>query len=144
MVLALAVSFRGALFGLIPRLKSLKHGETELTFAEGSQLLISDEVSAETKAQVAGRQIISSGGDFEAGSGYRLYANGTLVQRLRIRPTPGTTRHVYPVAFPNDVASIRVIGNIEAKIIEIGRGNCQIAWPSTGCNDEIVLLVSGV
>ncbi|WP_321864677.1 hypothetical protein [Burkholderia cenocepacia] len=144
-VLALAVVFRVHLSRLIARIVSLKYGETEVSFAEDSVLLMTGKLSQSEKKKLRDRQVVSAEGDFETGNGYRLYANGTISQRLKITARPGERAMlVFPIAFPNEVTSIQIVGEIDATIVEVTNGNCTVVYGANSAENVGKLHISGL
>lgn len=144
-VLLLAFCFRRLLQELIPRLTSLKHGDTELTFAEASKLAMSDTATDKEKAQIKRRQIISTGGDFDGGSGYRLFSNGIFVQKLRVaRSHQEICYFVFPITFPNEVTSVQVLGDVHARVVSVTASGCEIAFSAGSKSDRVLIIASGL
>lgn len=143
--MVVAFMFRVHLKKLIARVVSLKHGETEISFAEDSARLIKGEISGTEEAKLRERQVVSFAGNYNTGSGYRLYGNGTLSQRLQITARPGKRDVlVFPIAFPNEVTSIQIIGDIDGTIVEVTNANCTVAYSPHSSPTAGRLFVSGL
>lgn len=102
-VLVFAIQLRKPLLSLVPRLSSLKHGDTELTFSEISQKILEETPQQEEKERLSSHQVLAS--HFDDYGSYKLYSNGILVQRFKIGIPAGVTdRHaIYPIVFPNEL-----------------------------------------
>jgi hypothetical protein len=139
LVLILVLMFRNNLKGLLHRITSIKHGETELTFAEQSKQKLAGNLTGAEKDEIECQQVVTTN------EHYTLYANGTFVQRMSVTSRPGETDMlVFPITFPNEATAVQVVGNTSARVIEITPSNCKIAYPPNEIQQTFKLLISGV
>jgi hypothetical protein len=139
LVLILVLMFRPHLKGLLRRITSIKHGETELTFAEQSKKKLAGDLTGAEKGAIERQQVVTTN------EHYTLYANGTFVQRMTVTSRPGeTVMLVFPITFPNEATSVQVVGNTGARVIEITPSNCKIVYPPNETGQAFKLSISGV
>ncbi|VXB69222.1 conserved hypothetical protein [Burkholderia sp. 8Y] len=139
LILILALLFYRTLLDMLARVKSIKHGETELTFARQSKRKLAGELTPAEKAQIQRDQIISKN------EHYTLYANGTFVQRISATSLPGkTSKLIFPIAFPNEATAVQVIGDVSARFIGLTSTGCTIAYSSDSAQCMIEIVVTGV
>ncbi|MDR5811188.1 hypothetical protein [Caballeronia sp. LZ019] len=139
LVLVLVQMFRNNVKELLHRVTSVKHGETEMTFAEQSKQKLAGNLTDAEEDEIKCQQVVTTN------EHYTLYANGTFVQRVSVTSRPGETDTVvFPITFPNEAITVQVIGDTGARVIEITPGNCKIAYPPNDARQTFRLLISGI
>jgi hypothetical protein len=82
----------------------------------------------------------------QEGPHYTLYSNGLLVEKMTVLLLPGESDKflVFPIAFPNEVISIQIIGDIDWQLEKITPGNCRIKFAPVTTAREIDLKIVGL
>lgn len=77
---------------------------------------------------------------------YKLYSNGLLVQKLRLRVAPMIEELdiTYPITFSNELLSIQAVGNETAWPTKVSLGNCKLKIVPSRDEREIQLTISGI
>ena len=125
--------------------KSLEFpGGWKVEFPEVSRKIIEGKVDSSEKLELAKYQIFSS--NTRDGGDYKLYSNGTLVQKLsyKILAHSKTTQVTYPVSFPNEPVSIQVMGELNYSILEMNEGNCVLSYAPSDIDRDVTFIISGI
>lgn len=77
---------------------------------------------------------------------YKLYSNGLLVQNVKLVIAPGIDKVpiVFPIAFPNELLSIQIVGDEVAWPIRTSCANCDLKISSSIREREIQIIISGI
>ena len=143
--LVIVLLLRRQLIALFSRLASIKHGDTELQFSKGSEILIKKKpASPEVKERIRSQQVVTTQ-KWETGY-YTLYSNGLLVQRVRIGIRAGQhkTSATFPVAFPNEVTNIQFVGGEQYLVVEASTAAAVISHSVSHEDRQVDLIVSGL
>lgn len=148
-LVALAVlhSFRIQLATLVGRISSFKASNDGIEFqtmGEISKEVIGKEPSPETEQQVEKKQILESG--VNASGSYKLYANGVIVARRKVTLSPGHSSHnlVLPVAMVNEATSVQFIGDIQAKVVKLSKGDVAFEFDPSKVERTVEIVVTGL
>jgi hypothetical protein len=139
--LIIAFFFKEKVNEALDKLKSLKYGAFEVTFAEISKKLITKEISEEEKTRLLRQQIV-----YETPY-YKLYSNGSLIQHLKditILGNTGSKDLTFPITFPNELTGIQVIGDIDVKVTKASLGSCTISFTPASKERQLTLILSGL
>jgi hypothetical protein len=130
---------------LSPLVKSLElPGGWKVEFAEISKQIIEDKIPSPERGRLTRHQVVSSmSGEI---SSYKLYSNGILTQRVKARIMAGKsqTNLTFPVAFPNEVTSIQVVGDLAANVTDLSSTGFQLNCPPQSSDKDLVIFVSGL
>lgn len=143
--LVIVLLLRKQLIALFSRMASIKHGDTELQFSQGSEILINKKPAPpEVKEKIRSQQVVTTQ-KWETGY-YTLYSNGLLVQRVRIGIRAGQhkTNATFPVAFPNEVTNIQFVGGEPYLVDEASATGALISHSVSHEDRQVDLIVSGL
>lgn len=130
---------------IAPLVKSLElPGGWKLEFSEISKQIVEEKVPLAEKRRLTQHQVISSR-SWDGGH-YQLYSNGTLTQRFTIEVTAGRfeTDLTFPIAFPNEVTSIEIVGDLAVTIPALSATGVRLKHQTQPANKEVTILVTGL
>jgi hypothetical protein len=130
----------GRVSALVPKIKRAKVGTAVIEIAEVSKRIIEEYPDAQERERLSRSQIVIDN------KYYRLYANGVMVQRVKISIKARERDCVvtFPFTFPNEVPSAQVVGNIGVVISELNNGNLTMHIDPEAEDREVKLVLSGV
>lgn len=134
-----------ALPWVAPLVKSLElPGGWKVEFAEISKQIIEEKVPLAEKGRLTRHQVVSS--HSWDGGYYKLYSNGVLTQRFKVTIIAGRdqTDLTLPIAFPNEVTSIEVIGNLEVNVANLSSTGVRLRYQPQPADKEVTILVTGL
>lgn len=130
---------------LAPLVKSLElPGGWKMEFAEISKQIIEEKIPSTESKKLVRHQVVSSMSGENAS--YKLYSNGILTQRFKATAMAGSrqTNLPFPVAFPNEVTSIQVIGDLAATVTDLSSTGFRLNCPPQSSDKDLVIVVSGL
>lgn len=130
---------------LAPLVKSLElPGGWKVEFAEISKQIIEEKIPSTESWRLTRHQIVSSMSGESAS--YKLYSNGVLTQRFKARIMAGRsqTNLTFPVAFPNDVTSVQIIGDLAATVTDLSPAGFRLNCSTQTSDKDLVIVVSGL
>lgn len=143
--IALVLLAVAALPWVTPLVKSIElPGGLKLEFAEISKKIIENKVSGEQKESLTRQQVIAEN-SWDSGY-YKLYSNGVLTQRFQAMLLAGREQSdlTLPIAFPNEVTSIQVIGDRTVQVSDISNTRIQLRYEPQTRDKKVTLIVSGL
>lgn len=125
---------------LLPRLVSLKYDNLHLDFGQINQSLLDNDVSEAEKKRLKSAQIIKQG------RFYTLFSNGLIVQKWNFEARANSDPQfvIFPIAFPNEVLSLAVIGSVDWKVEELSSFNCKIRFSGDFSPAEVEIRAVGM
>lgn len=130
---------------LSPLVKSLElPGGWRVEFAEISKQIIEEKIPSAESGRLTKHQVVSS--MLGENASYKLYSNGILAQRFKAKILAGKSQMnlTFPVAFPNEVTSIQVVGDLVAFITDLSSTGCRLNCSPQSSDKDLVILVSGL
>jgi hypothetical protein len=128
-----------------PLVKSLElPGGWKVEFAEISKQIIEEKIPPAEKGRLTRHQVVSS--HSWDGGYYKLYSNGVLTQRFKVMIIAGReqTDLTLPIAFPNEVTSIEVLGDLAVNIVDLSSTGARLTYQPQSANKEVTILVTGL
>jgi hypothetical protein len=130
---------------LAPLVKSLElPGGWKVEFAEISKQIIEEKVPQAEKGRLTRHQVVSS--HAWDGGYYKLYSNGIVTQRFKVTIIAGRdqTELTLPIAFPNEVIGVEVVGDLAVNITDLSPGGMRLRYQPQPSNMELTILVTGL
>lgn len=99
-------------------------------------------MDAVDKEQARPARVLTSAGS-ESG-GYKIYDNGIITQRLNLRITMQEMSVLFPITFPNEVISLKILGGLDYHILDITAGGAKFSFSNADLSRQVKLVVSGL
>lgn len=134
---------------LLDRVESIKIKNFQAKFLKTTLKLLKDEMESDPQKRLSApeKDKLQKTLVINSTPYYKLYANGIIVEHLKgykILPATSQRQITFPCAFPNEITSIQIVGDIDARITENSLGWCKIAFTPSNVEREIQIIVSGI
>lgn len=125
---------------IIQRFKSFEGFGLKVDMVDEQKDIIENPDKILTAHRIHSRQIASSKFNEAGDTGYALYSNGILIQKLKIKITDSnrfcdSTVH-FPIAFPIMALNVQFIGGSTPDVIAINNGNMVLRFTNHKPSDE--------
>jgi hypothetical protein len=153
-LVVLLVMYR-PLIRIINNIRSIKHGDTEVTLGEMSLSAWhraknpknDPPVDSATNKKRDATKIepILESGENATGS-YKLYRNGVIIQKLSatIPAGHGEKSLTLPMFMVNEITNIQFIGDIDARVMEMNQRGFSFLFTPSAHERKIKMIISGV